>query len=302
MRKHGGRQAELAVPQTGSWSIPKSRQPPFSPNYGESHAYEITHQHDACKDDIKKTETLQDQFLESFRKINEANRLMNEFSRNSTPESSLSEIAKFFMVQTVSDLFQGRCNMPTRKEILPSGYQISLCDTCLSGCKLRPVLYPIEFEAVIKLVHECDSKNLFTSQNQNEEEILEKKRHVQASLGDMLSQVVSSRIGQREAYLKARKLSQNAFSEETRRKWKLPPNRSLIEEKDCIKFNPSRDMANIDHWFHRTIRDYDEDSDVKVTQGEPTEFLQIAKATFGVFQVDTNDPAKKYYFLIYLVL
>jgi hypothetical protein len=32
---------------------------------------------------------------------------------------------------------------------------------------------------------------------QNEEEILEKKRQVQASLVDMLSQIVSSRIGQR---------------------------------------------------------------------------------------------------------
>ncbi|HZD34604.1 MAG TPA: hypothetical protein VE130_05325 [Nitrososphaeraceae archaeon] len=45
----------------------------------------------------------------------------------------------------------------------------------------------------------------------------------------------------RDAYLKARKLSQNAFSEETQSKWKLPPNRSRIEVRDCIKFNPSGD-------------------------------------------------------------
>jgi hypothetical protein len=290
MRKHGGRHAEFEPPKTGPWSIPNSRQPSLSPNYRESHTYETN-----LTDAIKKTEILQDEFLESFRKFNEANRLL-------TPESSLNEIGKLFMTQLFADSFQGTRTMPTasgrtittKKETLTSGYRISFCDTCLSGCQLRPISYPIYFEAETKLVHECDSKKLFTGQNQIEE--------VKAKLGDLLSQFVSYRIGQRDAYLKARQLSQNFFSEETRSKWKLPPNRDLLEERDCIRFNPSRDMSNIDHWFHRTIRDYDKDSNIKVTQGELTEFLQIAKATFGVFQVDTNDPAKKYYFLIYLVL
>jgi len=210
------------------------------------------------------------------------------------------------MTQIFSDSFQGTRTMPAKKEILPSGYRISFCDTCLSGCELRAALYPIELEAITKLVHECDSDKLFIGQNQNEEEILEKKRQVQAFLGDNLSQIVSFRIGQRDAYLKVMKLSQNAFSEsseETRRIWaKLPTNRSRIEERDCIKFDPSRDTANADHWFYRTISEYVKDSNVKVTQTELTEFLRIANATFGVFQVNTDDPAKKCYFLIYLVL
>ncbi len=312
MRKHGGMHAEM-TPKTGSWSIPNSQQPSSFPNYWDSHAYEkMTHHPNTLTDEIKKTEIFQDTILESLRRISETNRLMNElFIR--PPQSNLNETDKLFMIQIVSDLLQGsrttptnRHTVPTKKEVLPSGYQISFCDTCLSGCKLRPVLlYPIDFEAITKLIHKCDSKKLFIgqNQNQNEEEILEKKRQVKVLLGDNLSQIVSSRIGQRDAYLKAVKLSQNAFSEETQRKWKkLPPDRSLIEEKECINFNPSTGMANINHWFHRTIREHDEDTNVKVTQSELTEFLRIAKATFGIFQVDTNDPTKKYYFLIYLVL
>ena len=165
---------------------------------------------------------------------------------------------------------------------------------------MRPVLYPIEFEVVAKLVHKCDPKNLFTGQNG--EEILEKKRQLKDSLGNGLSEVTSSRIGQKEAYLKGAKLSQHAFSEETRIRCRLPPNRSLIEERDCIKINSSRDTQNIGHWFYRIIREYDKGNNVKITQSELMEFPRIARSTFGVFQVDTMDPAKRCYLLIYLVL
>lgn len=314
MRKHGGGHAEFEPTKTAPWSIPSSQQPSFYLDYMGSHAYKTTHHPNLSTDEIKKTEILQDTMLEGLRKISEMNRLTNEFVRNSTPQSILNEATKLFMIQMVPDLFQGTRTMPTtngltmpaKKEILPSGYRISLCDTCLLGCEFRPAIYPIDFEALTKLLHECDSKKLFVGQNQNEVEILEKKRQVKASLGDMLSQIVRFRIGRGDAYLKARKLSQNAFgelSEETQSKWaKLPPNRSRIEERDCIKFNPSKDTANADHWFYRTIREHGKDSNVKVTQSELTEFLRIANATFGVFQVNTNDPAKKCYFLIYLML
>ena len=66
------------------------------------------------------------------------------------------------------------------------------------------------------LVHKCNPKNLFTGQNG--EEILEKKRQLEDSLGNGLSEVTGSRIGQKEAYLKGASLSQRAFSEETRRR------------------------------------------------------------------------------------
>ena len=295
-RKHIGRNPELA-PKIGSSSFPNSvQQPSF-------YAYKTLNHSDTIADEIKNTEAIFDKHLENICRINEANRSINEFRQNSTANSSFNEIAKSLIFQRASNLFQGRrsgSSMTPKKEILPTGYQISFCDTCLSGCNLRPVLYPIEFEVVAKLVHKCDPKNLFTGQNG--EEILEKKRQLKDSLGNGLSEVTSSRIGQKEAYLKGAKLSQHAFSEETRIRCRLPPNRSLIEERDCIKINSSRDTQNIGHWFYRIIREYDKGNNVKITQSELMEFPRIARSTFGVFQVDTMDPAKKYYLLIYLVL
>ena len=105
---------------------------------------------------------------------------------------------------------------------------------------MKPVFYPVEFEAQIKTDHKCDPKNLL---GQNEEQIMEK--------------VVSSRIGGKDAYLRAVKLSKHAFSEEKRRNFKIPRNSSLIEERDCIRVNFSHDMESKEHWFCRTISAYD---------------------------------------------
>ena len=41
---------------------------------------------------------------------------------------------------------------------------------------------------------------------------------------------------------------------------------------------------------------------IKITQEEIKEFLRITKSTFGVFQIDKNDPLEKRYLLLYLVL
>jgi hypothetical protein len=250
----------------------------------------------------KAAETNMDKTLETIRAFNEYLRLLNElneFNRSTVDPSS--EVAKFLMYQAFN-LFRGKHSNPAKKETMPAGYRISFCDTCLSGCKLTPVLsYPIKIEAVTKLGHECDSKNLFIGQNQNQnkEEILENKRQVKVFLEDGLLRIVRSRIGQGDAHLKALKLSQQAFSEEVRKKIKLPANRSLIEEGDSIKINLLCDIEGVDRsWFCRVIKEAGKNNSVNISQNELTEFLRIARSTFGVFHdVVTND-----YFLIYLVL
>jgi hypothetical protein len=292
------RYIELA-PKIGHYAVPNSvQEPSFQDNFIRDN--EKLFHSSTLVDETKNTNTIVDNYLETIRRISEANRLTDEFMQNSTRGSSFNEITKLFLFQTASNLFQGSRSsrtMSKRQEILPTGYQISLCDTCLSGCKLRPVLYPIEIESLAKLVHECDPNNLFMG-----EEILEKKRQIDVLLKDYLSKVISNRIGQNDAYLKAMELAQHAFSKETREKWKLIIRRPLIEEKDCIKFNPPSDLENKDHWFYRIIRECDNDNKVKITRSDLAEFLRIAKSTFGIFQVGTRDPAKKQYLLIYLVL
>jgi hypothetical protein len=75
------------------------------------------------------------------------------------------------------------------------------------------VFYPIELEGATKTDHKCDPKNLF---GQNEEQIKENRRQLKVFYEDRLSIIVSSRIGQRDAYLKAIKVSKDGFSGEYR--------------------------------------------------------------------------------------
>ena len=65
-------------------------------------------------------------------------------------------------------------------------------------------------------VHNCNDENLFAGQT--EDEILRIKSHAKDLLGDRLSKAVTSRIGQRDACLKAIRLSRQAFSEEVQKK------------------------------------------------------------------------------------
>jgi hypothetical protein len=161
-----------------------------------------------------------------------------------------------------------------------------------------PVFYPIEVEGAIKLVHNCNDENLFAGQT--EDEILRIKRQAKDLLGDRLKKAVTSRIGQRDASLKAVKLSRQAFSEDVRKKLKLPANRSLIEERDSIKINLPCDRESMGYyWFCRAIREAGKNNSIiKISQNELIEFLGIAKSTYGVFA----DIVRKDYFLIYLVL
>ena len=169
-RKHSDRYAELD-PKIQRWSTPNGEQTPFSPHYRGLHVHETPHHLNTSANEIKQTEIIPDKLMENIRRFNEASRLIHESTRNLAADSSINEIAKLSMFHMTSNLFQDRRSVPTKKETLPTGYRISFCDTCLSGCSLKPVFYPIEFEGAIKTDHKCDPKNLFAGQN--EEQIME---------------------------------------------------------------------------------------------------------------------------------
>jgi hypothetical protein len=233
-RKHNDRYNELTS-KIQHWSVPNDNQPSFSPIHKGLHMNDTFTHSNPIEDVTKQTGAILDSFMEKIRTINELSHLINEFTRNSADDSGINEIAKSLKIQMVSNLFQKRRGVSAKKEKFPTGYRILVCNTCLSECSLKPVFNPIEFEAAIKTDHKCDPKNLFVCQN--EEQIMEKRRQVKVLLEDCLSKIVSSRIGGRDAYLKAVKRTKHAFSEEKRRNFKIPANSSLIEERDCIKIN-----------------------------------------------------------------
>jgi hypothetical protein len=305
-RKHSMSHSKLA-PRVRRQSFPNGEQNIFSRSHqgietSNQHVYEPYYSVNSSSTEVKNPETILDKGLENLRKIIEAGRLMEELTRNPVAESISNHVAKLLLGQMASNSFQGKRSIPSKKETLPTGYRISFCDTCLLGSKLIPVFYPIEVEGITKPDHKCNPKNPFVAKN--EEEIEEKKHQLKVLLRDMLLDVVKSRIGQRDAYLNAVILSQHAFSEEVRRKLKLPANRHLIEEKDCIKINSSCDKESRDHWFCRAIRECAKVNinRIKITQNELTEFLSITRSTFGVFRVDSCDSMRTQHLLIYLVL
>jgi hypothetical protein len=286
----------------GHWSVPTGK-PSFSPNQKEAaetssqYMYGPPYRLNTSADEGKNTETSLDKNLENFRKFHDFRRLLDESGRNLTADSWISEIFKLLMIQIFSNLHQGKLNVPTRKVKLLTGYQVSFCDKCLLG-SFRPVFYPIEVEGATKLVHNCKDENFFA--DQTEEEFKRIKRQAKDLLGERLLKAVTSRIGQGDARLKAVKLSQQAFSEDVRKKLKLPASRSLIEERDSIKVNLPCDREGMDYyWFCRAIREAGKNnSSTKISKNELIEFLRIAKSTYGVFA----DIVRKDYFLIYLVL
>ncbi len=249
----------------------------------------------------RKEQTAQDRLMATISEINEFMRLMNE-SRELSMRVSGSYIPQsFFMELMAFNSFQSMHNVRKKKVRLPTGYHVAFCDSCYSGCEFRPVYSQIEFEGATKLTHKCNPKDSFL--DQSAEEISRIKSQIQVVLMDHLTKVVDLRIGQGEAYLKLIKvLPSRFFSEEYRRTLKLPTDRSLIEEKDCIEIDPSLEEIHKTQWFSRAIRDIGNSDKLKITRNELNDFLSLARSTFGVFRIKVSDPGAKYYFLIYVAM
>jgi hypothetical protein len=233
------------------------------------------------------------EFKEILLHRNEIKDLMGRASVSSQPYEN-NDWVMWSLLVSLSIVPQNNTRR-TRDNKLPTGYRTSLCNICLSGGGLEPVYNPIEGEALMKFSHTCDPRSLALVQNITD--IPNRKSQIQHDLVNYLSKVVNIRIGQRETYLKVVDLPAQIFTTEERKKVKLPANRSLIEEEDCINLNYREDR---NHWLYQAINDDGTMKMIKVDKSESIKFLNIAKATFGAFRARTVDGAK-HYFLMYIV-
>lgn len=158
---------------------------------------------------------------------------------------------------------------------------------------MRPIFYPIEFWALLKPTHECDYNTLVMQNDMNASNMT---NQVEEKLLNYLEKVIFSKIGQKDVYLKIVDVPTQFFIEERSSRWKLPPNTVPIEENDCTKIDICSIEQYGDHWSCRAFKERSKNDNIK------KEFLRIAKSTFGVFQIDKNDPLEKRYLLLYLVL
>jgi hypothetical protein len=209
--------------------------------------------------------------------------------------------------------FQTNNNMMNNNS-LPIGYRVRLCNRCLSGNRLEPIsASSVETEALTKVNHMCEAESPASSIQQehvknNSTNII---NEAQVNLVSYLIQVVNMRIGQKEGgagvdvHLKAQELNSPKLLLQHTGNKKLPENKSWIKEEDCIdlgNISHSNNVENEKNWAYRVIKEEGTIKMIKINKYELTDFVKIAKATFGVFQVQLDDGRGKRYFIISIKL
>lgn len=269
------------------------------------YGYQAYHYHDNTLPNVNpslnKEKTAQDAHIEDIRKHYEMMWLYHKTRELATKGSGFQVSHEWLltMIQAAGNS-QNVHNSPTRNIKRPTGYFISACNTYHSGISLRGVFYPIKLEVLMKLTHKCDPESL--AAGQNVEDIRKMKSQILDESIRYLIDVVCTMIGQGDAYLRVVRAPTQIFTEETRRKMKLPPNwnRSLIEEKDCIEIYLPAEEKCKDSWYCRAIKEHGKRDKIKITHEELKDFLKMARSTFGPFRIRMSDSATKAYLLMYL--
>ena len=205
-------------------------------------------------------------------------------------------------------------NNNNNNEPLPAGYRIQFCNTCLPGNKLEPISAPfIIFEALTKIHHRCETEEerleslSSTMEQQNAKDSSPYTiKQAQERLISYLREVFIIRVGQQQGgaegvvdvTLKAYDYIPESILGE-----KLPQNRSWIEESDYIDLGNISNIEQEKNWVYRLVKEGGKGTTkiIKINKNEFTDFVNIAKATFGAFKVQLDDDARsKRYFLIFV--
>ncbi|MGC2684641.1 MAG: hypothetical protein WA323_22505 [Candidatus Nitrosopolaris sp.] len=189
--------------------------------------------------------------------------------------------------------------MPTHKAV---GFRWEFCDICLSG-ELDPIFSFDRLDSAVKADHICNSQAL--SKTQNRADISDFKKCSREQAISILKELSSNLLGSGPIFLTAEELQapcskpslqyyvgkilpQYIFS-----KVPGPFYRQRVLSKD-----PYIDLGKVsnDHWAHRANRGQDGKTILKME--ELLEFLNLAKSTFGAFQVELEDGMQHYLFLL----
>jgi hypothetical protein len=210
---------------------------------------------------------------------------MNQLSNHSIPSNN------FYL-----PVIHAPMNIP--KDV---GFRWEFCDICLSG-ELDPIFSFDRLDSAVKADHICNSQAL--SKTQNRADISDFKKCSREQAISILKELSSNLLGSGPIFLTAEELQapcskpslqyyvgkilpQYIFS-----KVPGPFYRQRVLSKD-----PYIDLGKVsnDHWAHRANRGQDGKTILKME--ELLEFLNLAKSTFGAFQVELEDGMQHYLFL-----
>jgi hypothetical protein len=205
-------------------------------------------------------------------------------------------------------------NNNNNNEPLPAGYRIQFCNTCLPGNRLEPISAPfIIFEALTKIHHRCETEEerleslSSTMEQQNAKDSSPYTiKQAQERLISYLREVFIIRVGQQQGGAEGVvdvTLKAHDYIPEPILGEKLPQNRSWIEESDYIDLGNISNIEQEKNWVYRLVKEGGKGTTkiIKINKNEFTDFVNIAKATFGAFKVQLDDDAtSKRYFLIFV--
>jgi hypothetical protein len=203
-----------------------------------------------------------DNMLTWIRKHNELLRGYVEFSDlskrlSSNPSQSPVMMGNIPISSSLPSSLSNLNNFQTNNNImnnnrLPIGYKVRLCNKCLPGNRVEPILASsLEMEALTKVNHVCEAEIPASSIQQEhvKNSPINIINEARVNLVSYLMQVVNMRTGQQEGgggagvdvHLKAQELNNPKLLLQHMGNKKLPENRSWIEEEDYI------DLGNISH-------------------------------------------------------
>ena len=201
---------------------------------------------------------------------------------------------------------------------LPIGFRVLSCNRCLADNWFEYVFSSIETVALTKVIHLCDLEVVASKDDdepRNSPILIEEEQntlmvHLRravdflASLdeeeGDLGAEVgadLSLQVQELQNYQDVLPYAQNT---------KLPIFKLWINEEDYINLGNidhknTTSIENGEHWVYRAIKkEAIPKKIIKISRGELTDFLNIAKATFGIFVVKSMDGTKRY-FLMHLL-
>jgi hypothetical protein len=191
---------------------------------------------------------------------------------------------------------------------LPAGYRIQFCN------RLEPISAPfIIYEALTKIHHRCETEEegleslSSTMEQQNAKDSSPYTiKQAQERLISYLREVFITRVGQQQGGAEGVvdvTLKAYDYIPESLLREKLPQNRSWIEESDYIDLGNISNIEQEKNWVYRLVKEGGKGTTkiIKINKNEFTDFVNIAKATFGAFKFQLDDDARsKRYFLIFV--